>query len=72
MRRNLELPGNDTDSSDTESEYLSDSDDVIAIEKKLRKHKFRWHKIQPPTPTSQYVGDAFRLPPEDFDNSFVR
>ena len=25
-------------------------------------------KIQPPTPTSQYVGVAFSLPPEDVDN----
>ena len=55
MKRNLELLGNDIDSSDTESEYLSDSNDVIAIQ--LRKHKCGWRKIQPTTPTSQYVGD---------------
>ena len=24
--------------------------------------------MQPPTPTSQYVGDAFSLPREDFEN----
>ena len=68
MKGNLELPGNDIDSSDTESEYHSDPNDDIAIEEQLRKHKCHWRKIQPPTPTSQYVGDAFSLPPEDFDN----
>ena len=41
MKGNLELPGNDIDPSDTESEYLSDSNDDIAIEEQLRKHKCR-------------------------------
>ena len=68
MKGNLELPGNDIDSSDTESEYLSDLNDDIAIEEQLQKHKCRWWIMQPPTPTSQYVGDAFSLPREDFDN----
>ena len=30
--------------------------------------QIRWRKIQPPTPTSRYVGDAFSLSPEHFDN----
>ena len=42
MKGNLELPGNDIDSSDTESEYLSDLNDDIAIEEQLQKHKCRW------------------------------
>ena len=36
------MPGNDIDSSDTESEYLSDLNDDIAIEEQLQKHKCRW------------------------------
>ena len=68
MKRNLELPGNDIDSSDTESEYLSDSNDDIAIEEQLRKHNCHWRQIQPSTNTSQYVGDAVSFPPEGFDN----
>ena len=68
MKGNLELPGNDTDSSDAESEYLSDSNDDIAITEKLLKHKCRRRKIQPPTSTGRCVGDAFSLPQEDFDN----
>ena len=68
LKVNLELPGNDIESSDIDSEYLSDSNDDIVIEEQVGKHKCRWPKIQPLTPTSQYVGDAFSLPPEDFDN----
>ena len=68
LKMKLELPGNNIESSDTDSEYLSDSNDDIVIEEQVGKHKCRWPKIQPLTPTSQYVGDAFSLPPEDFDN----
>ena len=66
MKGNLELPGNDIDPSDTESEYLSDSNDDIAIEEQLQKHKCRWRQIQPSTTTSQYAGDAFQFSTRGF------
>ena len=56
------------ESSDTESEYLSDSDDGIFIDEHLRKDKYRWRKTKPPIPDMDFVGDQFRLPPKDFEN----
>ena len=54
--------------SDTESEYLSDSDDGISIDEHLRKDKYRWRKTKPPIPNMDFVGDQFRLPSKDFEN----
>ena len=66
-KRVNEVPSPDTD-SDTESEYLSDSEDEIIIEENLRKHKCRWRHVKPPSPNIEYTGAEFSVPPENFDS----
>jgi len=55
-------------SSDTDPEYLFDSEDEIIIEENLRKHKCRWRHVAPPSATVEFTGAEFSVPPDNFDS----